>query len=87
MYYTQENPVMTQLNIRLTAEFNRNLRKFMKVRHIKSKAEAIRAAIKEGLNWVTAHEKSLDFSKWLGLAKEASINNKSRFNSDDDLWK
>jgi hypothetical protein len=82
---------MTQLNIRMTAEFNRNLRKFMKVRHIKSKAEAeaeaIRTAIKEGLDHVTAHEKSLDFSKWLDLAKEASINNKSRFNSDDNLWK
>ena len=40
---------MSQLNIHMTPTLEHDLRKFMKVRHLKSKAEAIRTAIKENL--------------------------------------
>ena len=78
---------MSQLNIHLTTAFERDLRKFMKVRHIPTKAEAIRTAIKEGLERSIGQQKpSTNFSTWLGLAKQASPNKKPRFRSDDDLW-
>ncbi len=31
--------------------------------------------------------KSIDFSTWIGLAKNVPVNPKPRFKSDDDLWK
>lgn len=78
---------MRQLNIHLTDAFARDLQKFMKIRHISTKAEAIRTAIKEGLEHSAANEKTTDFSAWLGLAKQVPINNKPRFKSDEELWK
>lgn len=78
---------MTQLNINMTSSFERDLRRLMKVRHIKTKAEAVRVAIQETLEHTTSHLKPLDFSSWVGAATQVPINKKPRFKSDDDLWK
>lgn len=78
---------MTQLNIHITDEFENELQKFMKIRHLKTKAEAIRTAIKEGLERSVSNIKSTDFSTWLGLGKQIPTNKKIKFKSDDDLWK
>lgn len=77
---------MTQLNIHMTAEFERDLRKFMRVRHLTTKAEAVRTAIKECLERSTYATKA-DFSSWAGLGNQAPLNKKNKFKSDDDLWK
>lgn len=78
---------MSQLNIHMTPIFENQLLKFMKLRHISTKAEAIRVAIKEGLEHSIGYKKSTDFSTWLGLGNQASTNKKMKFHSDDDLWK
>jgi hypothetical protein len=78
---------MSQLNIHLTTSFEKDLNKFMKLRHIKTKSEAIRVALKEGIQHAIAHRKPINFTDWLGLAKKAPVNKKTKFSSDDDLWK
>jgi hypothetical protein len=78
---------MSQLNIHITAAFEHDLRKFMRMRHLKSKAEAIRTAIKEGLEHAMPQIKPLDFSSWEGLGKQIPVNKNPKFHSDDDLWK
>jgi len=78
---------MTQLNIHMTPIFERDLQQFMKIRHIKTKAEALRIAVKEGLEHSLQHIKPTDFSKWVGLGKQVPVNKKRHFRSDDDLWK
>lgn len=78
---------MGQLNIHMTAEFEKELHKFMKIRHIDTKAAAIRIAIKEGIEHSMRQANKSDFSDWAGLAAEAPTNPKPRFTSDDDIWK
>lgn len=78
---------MSQLNIHMTPSFEKNLQKLMHILHIKTKAEAIRYAIKETLNHSLIHAKPGDFSKWIGLGKQVPVNANSQFKSDDDLWK
>jgi len=78
---------MGQLNIHMTPTFEKNLLRLMKVRHIKTKAEAIRIAINETLNHSIHQIKPVDFSTWIGLAKNIPVNSKPKFKSDDDLWK
>ena len=77
---------MSQLNIHLNPSFEKDLSKFMRLRHINTKSEAIRTAIKEGIQHLTTHAKPVNFSTWLGLAKEAPVNKKAKFSSDKDLW-
>jgi len=77
---------MAQLNIHMTSAFEQDLRRFMKLRHIPTKAEAVRTAIKESLERSTRHIQPTNFYSWIGLAKQISTNKKSKFHSDDDLW-
>ena len=77
---------MSQLNIHLTASFEKDLHKFMKIRHIHTKSEAIRVAIKEGIQHSLTKTKPVNFNDWLGIAMQIPINNKPKFTSDDDIW-
>ena len=78
---------MTQLNMQMTTGFEQNLRRLMKVRHLHTKAEAVRLAIEETLERSSHRIESIDFSGWVGLAKQVPMNIKPKFKSDDDLWK
>ncbi len=78
---------MSQLNIHMTATLEHDLQKFMKVRHLNSKAEAIRTAIKESLERSFPKANAVDFSSWKGLAKKIPTNENPKFDSDQDLWK
>jgi len=78
---------MSQLNIHVTPHFEKDLNKFMKIRHIQTKSEAIRLAIKEGIQHTVSQTKRIDFSDWLGLGLEVPTNKKTKFSSDDDLWR
>lgn len=78
---------MSQLNMHVTANFEKDLNKFMKLRRINTKSEAIRLAIKEGIQHAVVHVKPENFTHWLGLAMQVPINKKAKFSSDDDLWR
>lgn len=78
---------MSQLNIHMTPLFEHALREFMKLRHISTKAEAVRTAIQEGLEHAAYGTKKTDFSSWMGLAKQVPENRKPKFSSSDELWK
>jgi hypothetical protein len=71
----------------MTPDFEHDLQKFMKIRHIKTKSEAVRTALREGLEHSVLNIRTTDFSNWLGLGKQAPVNKKTKFGSDDDLWK
>jgi Arc/MetJ-type ribon-helix-helix transcriptional regulator len=77
---------MSQLNIHMTQEFARDLNRLMKNLKVKSKAEAIRVAVRECLEHALEKRTPTDFRTWIGRAKEMPLNKKPRFKSDDDLW-
>lgn len=77
---------MRQLNIHMSSGFARDLQKFMKIRRIKTKAEAVRTAIREGLEHSTNLVKPIDFNTWLGLGLQVPLNKNPKFETDNDLW-
>jgi metal-responsive CopG/Arc/MetJ family transcriptional regulator len=78
---------MGQINLRVTEEFEQTLARFMRVRGIRSKSEAIRAAIREGLQAATDRKGHVHFRAWLGAAAGPGENPNPRFKSDDELWR
>ena len=79
---------MSQLRIHMTPDLQQSLDELMRLRHLKSKAEAIREAIREALARERDRRRSrpTDFMSWLGLGKTAPENPHPRFSTDDDLW-
>lgn len=78
---------MPQLNIRLTAHFAKDLNKFMRLRHINTKSEAVRIAIKEGIQRTFTQTKLINFTEWLGIAAEIPPNKNNKFSYNKDIWK
>jgi len=76
---------MSQITIHLTAEFEQALADFMRLRQIKTKSDAIRAALQEALEREQRRRMTPDFSRWVGLGTQAPENPAPRFRSDDDL--
>lgn len=77
---------MPQLNLHLTPEFEEALGEFMRLRHVRTKSDAIRLAIQEAVEREHRRSKAPDFSRWLGMALRVPGNPNPRFRSDDDLW-
>lgn len=77
---------MSQLNIHLNAEFENALGEYMRLRELKTKSEAVRQAVLEAVERERRKNQMADFSQWRGLALRAPMNQKPRFQSDDDLW-
>lgn len=77
---------MSQLNIHMNPLFAKDLKKLMKIRHIKTKAEAVRTAVRESLEHSILSIKPTDFSEWVGLGQQVPTNEKTKFKSDNDLW-
>jgi hypothetical protein len=77
---------MRQLNIHMSPGFARDLQKFMKIRRIKTKSEAIRTAIKEGIVHSADLMRPTDFNAWLGLGLQVPLNKYPKFKTDNDLW-
>ncbi|HLG18750.1 MAG TPA: hypothetical protein VI895_02900 [Bdellovibrionota bacterium] len=78
---------MSQLNIHLSPGFEKALKKFMLLRGIKNKSQAVRLALEESLNRSLKRQTTYDFTRWLGAGLRAPVNPQSKFGSDDDLWK
>ncbi len=76
---------MRQLNLNVTPDFERDLRRFMRQRNIARKSEAIRMALREVVDRA-AGAKEYDFRAWLGMGLKAPLRRKPRFRSEDDLW-
>ncbi len=78
---------MAQLNIHLQPAFVEDLENFMTLRGLRTKSEAVRVAIREGLERLTRKRRPQpDFQQWQGRALRAAVNPRPRFQSDDDLW-
>ena len=78
---------MFQLNMTITADFERNLYQLMKMRGITSEFEAIILAVRETLERTTTPStKSFDFKQWIGCAKNAPENPNPHFKTEDALW-
>ena len=76
---------MRQLNLNVTLEFERDLRRFMKLRGIAQKSAAIRQALREAVARNSA-KAEYDYRLWLGLGMKDPLNPQPRFKSEDDLW-
>lgn len=77
---------MSQLNIHLTPAFEEKLRRFMRARGIKSKSEAVRIAVEEGLEREIPQR--VDFREWVGMARGdalARAENDSLLTLDSDF--
>ncbi|MCP4660526.1 MAG: hypothetical protein GY856_34430 [bacterium] len=78
---------MAQLNIHLQPAFVEDLEKFMSLRGVRTKSEAVRIAVREGLDRLIRKRRSHpDFQQWKGRALRAAVNPRPRFQSDEDLW-
>ena len=76
---------MKQLNLNVTPEFDRDLRRYMKRRKISRKSDAIRQVLREAVARDTAG-RPYDYRSWLGMGLKAPLRRKPRFRSKDDLW-
>lgn len=77
---------MSQMNINMNPEFEEALHRFMRLRGIRTKSEAIRIAVQEGVERKISENGRRSFAAWLGAATRAPENPNPRFVSDDDLW-
>lgn len=77
---------MSQINLHVTEEFERALLTYMRLRKIRTKSAAIRAAVQEACERATAQQNAVSHRAWLGLGAQAPQNESPRFRSDDDLW-
>lgn len=78
---------MPQINLHLTPEFEEALAELMRLRHIRTKSDAIRLAVQEAVEQEYRRKRTPDFSRWLGLGLGAPENPNPRFHSDEDLWR
>lgn len=76
---------MRQLNLIVTPEFERDLKKLIKARKYPNQSAAIRAAVHDAVQQ-KAPEKSRDWHSLLGAALRYPANPKPRFKTEDDLW-
>lgn len=77
---------MSQININVTPEFEKNLKEYMKHRGITQKSEAIRKAVGETVEKIKEQKKPYDFSRLLGCGLKGPLNPNPKFKSDDELW-
>ncbi len=77
---------MAQLNMHLTPEFEDSLATFMRVRGLRTKSEAIRVAVREGLQRALQQTRTTDFAAMRGLATAVPENPDRRFRDEDELW-
>ncbi len=76
---------MAQLNMILTTSFEKELKRYMKIKGFAKKSEALRQAISDALKQQSSRRR-VDFRKWRGLALKAPLNSKPRFKNEDELW-
>ncbi len=78
---------MPQMNMHVTPDFARDLRRVMRARKYRSKSDAIRDAVRALAAKVESESKPFDFRSLAGIAKKGPRNRKPRFPDDASLWK
>jgi hypothetical protein len=78
--------VVSQLNIHVTSSFERALSRFMKLRGLTSKSEAVRVAVEEAAAREAGGRRPFALGALRGAALGAPPNPNPRFQSEDDLW-
>ena len=78
---------MTQINLHVKPDFQRDLERFMRLRGLRTKSEAIRLAVREGLERARSAPSAKGFSRLAGAGLAAATNPEPRFKTDDDLWR
>jgi metal-responsive CopG/Arc/MetJ family transcriptional regulator len=74
-----------QLNINMTPELERALRRLMRERKIATKSEAIRIAVFEAVE--ARRAKVPNFQALRGVGLRAPVQTRRRFSDEDALWK
>lgn len=77
---------MSQLNLHVKPQFERDLARLMRLRGIRTKSEAIRLAVRETVERAQRSSNRTDFAAWKGAALAAALNPRPRFDSEDALW-
>ncbi len=77
---------MAQVNLHVTEQFERELRRFMRARGIPTKSAAIRTAVHEGSERSARTSGRIDYLTWVGLARRGRAKRR-RFATHDDLWR
>jgi Arc/MetJ-type ribon-helix-helix transcriptional regulator len=77
---------MRQMNLQITPAFDEELARYMRLRKLPSRSEAVRTAVHEALQASLGPTRASDFAALVGFAAEESENPARRFRSDDDLW-
>ena len=77
---------MSQLNMHMTKTFEDELNMLMTLRHISTKSEAIRIAVRENLQQLTRKKTPTDFASWRGSALPTQKRKNKIVLSDDEMW-
>src|SRR5436305_5480604 len=62
--YIGQEPLMPQLNIHLTPEFEAALTEYMRLRRVRTKSDAVRLAIQEAVERERRHRVTPNFARW-----------------------
>jgi len=76
---------MSQLNIHVSAAFEQKLKRFMRLRGIKTKSDAVRTAVDDALR-LAQKAPTVPLRDLLGAAKLLRQRPRGEWLSDDDLW-
>ena len=77
---------MAQLNMNINSEFEEILSRYMRIRNIQTKSEALRTAVREGLASAIELSGHTHFRGWIGMGCGDDSNPNPRFSSDNELW-
>jgi hypothetical protein len=76
---------MSQLNIQMSAAFEQKLKRYMRARGLKTKADAVRTAIEEGLQ-SSRRSGKISIRELYGSAKGLPLRPRREWLTEDDLW-
>jgi hypothetical protein len=76
---------MSQLNIHMSAAFEKKLKSYMRVRGIKTKSDAVRTAIDEALQ-LAQKTPTVRLQDLYGAAKNLPQRPRRKWLTEDDLW-
>ena len=77
---------MSQINLQTSKEFLKDLKRFMELKGISTKSEAIRVAVREMVLRLEGQNKKTGLRGWLGMGLKATPRSHRKFPSEDSLW-
>jgi metal-responsive CopG/Arc/MetJ family transcriptional regulator len=77
---------MRQMNLQITPAFDEELTRYMRLRKLPSRSEAVRTAVHEALQASLGSTPTGAFAGLVGFAATGKEHPARRFRDDDDLW-